>query len=66
MPRRLGRDPQTPEEWQEAVDAAHFCLLVDSCRQYGLIDTDMVIDQARCEDLLARGKRLGITPQENE
>lgn len=69
MPRGRPRrpvDPQTPEEWQEAVNAAHFCLLVDSCRQYGLVETDMAINQARCEELLERGKALGYTPHEEE
>lgn len=32
-------DPQTPAEWQEAVNAASFCLAIDSCFQYGLLES---------------------------
>jgi hypothetical protein len=31
------RDPETADEWQEAVDIAEFWLLIDSARQYGLV-----------------------------
>lgn len=31
-------DPQTPDEWQEAADAADFLLFIDSAQQYGLIE----------------------------
>jgi hypothetical protein len=55
-------DPVTPEEWQEAVNAAEFALLVDSARQYGLITGGPTFDVARCEDLLARGEAQGIVP----
>jgi hypothetical protein len=30
-------DPETPGEWQEAIDAAEFFLAVDSAEKYGLI-----------------------------
>ncbi len=32
------RDPQTHEEWQEAVDAAAFMVYLHSARLYGLIE----------------------------
>jgi hypothetical protein len=59
-------DPTTPEEWQLAVNAAYFCLLVDSCRQYGLIEGGPTFNLARAEELLARGRALGVTPQLEE
>jgi hypothetical protein len=58
----MPRDPETGEEWQAAVDAARFCLEVDSARQYGLIETDMQIDATRCLFILEKGRAQGITP----
>lgn len=57
----VARDPQTPAEWQEAVDAAAFWLLVDSAKHYGLV-TGPTIDGARCEAILARGRAQGVRP----
>ena len=57
-----GRDPQTPQEWQEAVDAARYGLLVDAAEQYGLV-TGPVFDIERCMELLRRGEELGYTPK---
>lgn len=58
----MPREPQTPEQWQAAVDSAHALLAVHSARCYGLIETDMKIDVERCEALLKRGHGLGYTP----
>ena len=55
-------DPTTPEEWQMAVNLAHFFLCIDSARQDGLIEGGDVFDILRCEDVLARGKAMGIVP----
>jgi hypothetical protein len=57
-----GSDPQTPEQWQEAVDSAEFFLALESAGQYGLISSDIKVDVGRCEELLTRGKTLGYTP----
>jgi hypothetical protein len=55
------RNPRSRAEWQEAVNAAEFCLMVDSCEQYGLI-TGPKINAERCQEILERGKTLGILP----
>lgn len=55
-------EPVTPEQWQEAVDAASFALAVDAAMQYGLV-TGPAIDVDRCVDLLERGKALGYQPR---
>jgi hypothetical protein len=55
-------DPETPEQWQEAVNAAEFILAIDSARQYGLIETDIRPDVERCDDILRRGREKGFTP----
>jgi hypothetical protein len=56
------RDPKTPEEWQEAVNAAEFYLSLDACRQYGLVTGGPGVNAARCEEILRRGKWRGIRP----
>ncbi len=58
------RDPETPEEWQEAVDAAHFYLLLDSARLYGLIDGGPLVDADRCAEILKQGRERGVEPKE--
>jgi hypothetical protein len=58
------RDPETPDEWRDAVDAAAFVLALDSCRQYGLIEWDQQINVDRCIEILAEGRRRGIEPVE--
>jgi hypothetical protein len=55
------QDPQTPEQWQEAVDVAHVMSLVESAKQYGLI-TGPVVNVDRCHEILDRGAALGYTP----
>ena len=55
-------DPVTPEEWQNAVDAAHACLLIDSARHYGLIEGGPAVDADRCELMLSLGENQGFTP----
>jgi hypothetical protein len=56
------KHPQTPAEWQEAVNQAHFWLLVDSARQYGLITGGPEVNLNRCEEILEKGKAQGIEP----
>jgi DNA-binding XRE family transcriptional regulator len=57
-------DPQTPDEWQAAVETADFLLLLDSAIQYGLVVGGPTIDADRCLDLLHRGASRGIYPAE--
>jgi hypothetical protein len=54
-------DPETPGEWQEAIDAAEFFLAVDSAEKYGLI-TGPAVKLERALELLERGRALGYTP----
>lgn len=56
------QDPTNPEEWQEAVNAADWCLLLDAARLYGLVSGGPEIDVARAEQVLERGAGLGIKP----
>lgn len=62
---KLGRpmvDPQTDVQWQEAVDAAHALLLVESARAYGLLVGGPTAHVDRCREILERGLALGIKP----
>lgn len=56
------RDPQTPAEWQEAIDVAKFFLALDDARLYGLVRGGPEVDADRCVELLERGAAMGITP----
>ena len=56
------RDPKTPAEWQEAVDAAHCMRAVHDAILYGLV-TGPEIDAARCDWILDQGAKLGFVPR---
>lgn len=58
------RLPETPEQWQEAVDLAHGFLAIESCRQYGLVTGGPRANVSRCEEILTLGKERGIAPRE--
>lgn len=56
------RDPRGRGEWQEAADDAYTLLLIDSAKQYGLIEGGPTINVERCEVILDRAKIRGIAP----
>jgi len=58
----MAEDPETPDEWQSAVDAADFCLLISAACQYGLITGAPRINVERCQELLERGAELAYFP----
>lgn len=59
------RDPISPDEWQDAVDHAHFYLALDAAQKYGLVTVtggpNINID--RCIELLEGGAARGFTPR---
>jgi hypothetical protein len=55
-------DPETPEEWRDAVEWAEVMLLLDSARKYGMVTGGPEVDVARCLELQARGQALGHVP----
>lgn len=59
----MARNPSTPQEWQEAVDAAEFYLGVDAARQYGLLTTSAQVNVGRCVEVLEEGKSRGYLPK---
>lgn len=56
------KDPETREEWQDAVDQAHFYLCLDDCKMYGLITGGPVVNVERCRGLIKKGAAIGILP----
>lgn len=57
------RDPETPEEWQTAADAANLLLELESCRMYGLIKGGPKANIERCESILDLAANRGIHPR---
>lgn len=57
-------DPETPEEWQVAVDAAQGVLAVELARLLGLIEGGAAKPQ-RCAEVIKRGAEIGITPSDD-
>lgn len=55
-------EPQTDAEWQDAVNAAEACLLLESARRYGLVTGGPGVDVDRCEHILAGGRARQIVP----
>ena len=49
-------------ELQEAIDVAEFLVLLDSARQYGLVDGGPELDEQRCELIRAEARRRGVQP----
>ena len=55
-------EPDSPIEWQEAVNCAHFLLLLDAARGYGLMTGGPEVNAARCTEIVKRGRRIGYKP----
>jgi hypothetical protein len=55
-------DPTTPAEWQDAVDAAKFFLMMDSAKKFGFIAGGPEVNLAKCEEILRRGAEIGFMP----
>lgn len=58
-----GHDPQTPEQWQEAMDAAHAVVLVEAARRLGFIAGGPTVNLERCAEILAGGKDRGYSAE---
>ena len=60
------QNPETPEEWQAAVDAADALLKLDAARLYGLVSGGPEVDAERCWELLHRAaEEHGIEPADD-
>jgi hypothetical protein len=56
------KNPRTPAEWQEAVNAAHVWRMIANCMMYGLV-TGPEVNVGRCDELLEQGAHLGYRPE---
>lgn len=56
------KNPRTPAEWQEAVDAAEGALALESARMYKIVDGGPTVNVDRCEQILRQGARRGVRP----
>ena len=59
------KEPQTEEEWQEAVDLAHAALSFDAAKQFGLLTGGPEVFTERCREILHRGAKRGTRPSKN-
>jgi hypothetical protein len=55
--------PLSRTELQVAADISNLLLLLDIGHSYGLVDEKGRINAARCEEMLARARDLGMTPR---
>lgn len=60
------RSPESPEEWQNAVNIAEALIGVELGRQYGVFSGGPRVDVVRCLDFVGTAVRMGIVPQEEE
>ena len=51
------KDPETLDEWQDAVNLAQAFLQIHSARVYGLIAGGPTINVDRCDELLERAEQ---------
>jgi hypothetical protein len=57
------RDPQTPADWQRAVDLAHAALTLEAARRLGVFDPGgPTVNTERAEHLLTQGAHRGYFP----
>lgn len=56
------RDPESPAEWQDAVEWAETGLLQESAIAYGLVTGGPTVNADRCVEILKRGAALGYVP----
>ncbi|MFH1417293.1 MAG: hypothetical protein ABII12_03290 [Planctomycetota bacterium] len=59
----MANDPTTREEWQSAVDAAEGAIHLESARMYGWVAGGPQVNVDRCEEILRKGAKRGITPR---
>ena len=56
------QDPETNFEWQLAMDLAHGALMLDSARQYGLVNGGPQVNVERCEQIYSAARKKGVLP----
>lgn len=59
-------DPESRDEWQEAVNLANAYLQIHAAVLYGLIVGGPTINFERCNEILELGKLQGVTPCDSD
>ncbi len=59
-------EPESPNDWQAAVDAADFLILLDDAVRFGLLTGGPTANVTRCLDILDRGAERGVFPSLGE
>lgn len=60
---KIPRGRRSHRLWQELVDSAFALLIIDSCRQYGLITGGPECNSERCREILEQGQARGFRPR---
>lgn len=55
-------NPQTLEQWREAVEAAAGLRIIADLKMYGLLTGGPGININRCDEILRRGAKRGVFP----
>lgn len=63
--KKVWRMPKTSDDWQVAVDVAYCMLVLDSCKQYGLLTGGLKINQDRCSMIMEMGEQKGYKPSDD-
>jgi hypothetical protein len=58
----MPKEPCTPGEWQDAVDAATGLRAIADCMMYGLMQGGPKINVARCDEILEQGRARRVLP----
>lgn len=56
-------DPQTDQEWQEAVNIAAALRTIADVKMYGLMEGGPEINVERCDEIVEQGAARGFTPK---
>lgn len=54
--------PVTDNQWQDAVDAAQTCMMLELAKLFDLVNENGEVDITRCAEIIADGHKLGIEP----
>lgn len=60
------KEPESPAEWQEALDAAMASRLLADCKMYGLIEGGPNVNVSRCDEIIERAQALGLRPSKRD
>lgn len=60
---KIPRGHRSHRVWQGLVDSAYALLMINSCRQYGLVTGGPECNAERCRKILEEGRARGFSPR---